>query len=199
MTSLVHHYGLIALFLIVMLESGGAPLPGETALVAAGVFASRGELNIVEVIVVAAAAAIIGDNLGYLVGRTGGRKLLERSKFLSRWMERVLPWSEGFFHRHGAKTIFIGRFFSVLRVTAAWMAGVSRMPWLKFLAWNAAGGICWAVLVGLVAYYLGHAAGDAISRYGLIGGVALVVLAALALVGFHFWKKRLLRAESETS
>lgn len=199
MTSLVHDYGLIALFLIVMLESGGVPLPGETALVAAGVFASQGELNIVEVIAVAAAAAIIGDNLGYWAGRTGGRTLLERSKFLSRWMDRVLPWSEGFFHRHGAKTIFIGRFFSVLRVTAAWMAGVSRMQWLKFLAWNAAGGICWAVLVGLVAYYLGHAAADAISRYGLIGGVALVVLAALALVGFHFWKKRLLRAESPSS
>ena len=199
MTSLAHHYGLIALFLIVMLESGGVPLPGETALVAAGVFASQGELNIVEVIAVAAVAAIIGDNLGYWAGRTGGRKLLERSKFLSRWMDRVLPWAEGFFHRHGAKTIFIGRFFSVLRVTAAWMAGVSRMPWLKFLAWNAAGGICWAVLVGLVAYYLGHAAADAISRYGLIGGVALVVLAALALVGFHFWKKRLLRAESQSS
>jgi membrane protein DedA with SNARE-associated domain len=199
MTSLVHHYGLIALFLIVMLESGGVPLPGETALVAAGVFASQGELNIVEVIAVAAAAAIIGDNLGYWAGRTGGRKLLERSKFLSRWMDRVLPWAEGFFHRHGAKTIFIARFFSVLRVTAAWMAGVSRMPWLKFLAWNAAGGICWAVLVGLIAYYLGHAAADAISRYGLIGGVALVVLAALALVGFHFWKKRLLRAESQSS
>jgi membrane protein DedA with SNARE-associated domain len=199
MTSLVHDYGLIALFLIVMLESGGVPLPGETALVAAGVFASQGELNIVEVIAVAAAAAIIGDNLGYWAGRTGGRKLLERSKFLSRWMDRVLPWAEGFFHRHGAKTIFIGRFFSVLRVTAAWMAGVSRMPWVKFLAWNAAGGICWAVLVGLVAYYLGHAAADAISRYGLIGGVALVVLAALALIGFHFWKKRLLRAESQSS
>jgi membrane protein DedA with SNARE-associated domain len=199
MTSLVNHYGLIALFLIVMLESGGVPLPGETALVAAGVFASQGELNIVEVIAVAAAAAIIGDNLGYWAGRTGGRKLLERSKFLSRWMDRVLPWAEGFFHRHGAKTIFIARFFSVLRVTAAWMAGVSRMPWLKFLAWNAAGGICWAVLVGLVAYYLGHAAADAISRYGLIGGVALVALAALALVGFHFWKKRLLRAESQSS
>jgi membrane protein DedA with SNARE-associated domain len=198
MTSLVHDYGLVALFLIVMFESGGVPLPGETALVAAGVFASQGELNIVEVIAFAAAAAIIGDNLGYWIGRTGGRKLLERSKFLSRWMERVLPWAEGFFHRHGAKTIFIGRFFSVLRVTAAWMAGVSRMQWLKFLAWNAAGGICWAALVGLVAYYLGHAAADAISRYGLIGGAALVVLAALALVGFHFWKKRLLHAESES-
>lgn len=199
MSGLVHHYGLIALFLIVMFESGGVPLPGETALVAAGVFASHGELNIVEVIAVAAAAAIVGDNGGYWIGRTGGRKLLERSKFLSRWSEGVLPWAEGFFHRHGAKTIFIGRFFSVLRVTAAWMAGISHMPWLKFLVWNAAGGICWAALVGFVAYYLGHAAADAIGRYGLIGGAALVVLAALVFVGFHFWKKRLLRAESESS
>jgi membrane protein DedA with SNARE-associated domain len=196
MSGLVHDYGLIALFLIVMLESGGLPLPGETALVAAGVFASSGELNIVEVIAVAAAAAILGDNIGYWIGRTGGRRILERWKLLSRWSEGVLPWAEGFFERHGAKTIFIGRFFSILRVTAAWLAGISRMPWSTFLFWNAAGGICWAVLVGLVAYYLGHAAADAINRYGLIGGAVLVALAAIAFVAFHFWKKRLLRAES---
>jgi membrane protein DedA with SNARE-associated domain len=199
MSGLVHHYGLIALFLIVMLESGGLPLPGETALIAAGVFASRGELNIGEVIAVAAVAAIVGDNIGYWIGRTGGRKLLERSKLLSRWSGSVLPWAEGFFERHGAKTIFIGRFFSVLRVTAAWMAGISRMPWWKFLVWNAAGGICWAVLVGLVAYYVGHVAADAISRFGLIGGAVLVGLAAIAFVALHFWKKRLLRAEGEAS
>ena len=199
MSGLVHHYGLIALFLIVMLESGGIPLPGETALVAAGVFASSGDLNIAAVIAVAAAAAIIGDNLGYWVGRTGGRRVLERSPRLRRWSARVLPWSEAFFHRHGAKTIFIGRFFSVLRVTAAWMAGVSHMRWWRFFAWNAAGGICWALLVGLVAYFAGHAAADAISRYGLIGGVAIVVLAGTGLLGYHLWKKRFLRAEGEPS
>jgi membrane protein DedA with SNARE-associated domain len=197
MSGLVQHYGLIALFLIVMLESGGVPLPGETALVAAGVFASRGKLNIVEVIAVAAVAAIVGDNIGYWLGRTGGRKLIDRSRYLSRWSEGALPWAEDFFKRHGAKTIFIARFFSVLRVTAAWMAGISRMHWLTFLAWNAAGGICWAVLVGLLAYYLGHAATDALSKYGFIGGAVLIVLVAAALVGFHFWKKRLLRAEGE--
>ena len=199
MSGLVHHYGLLALFLIVMLGSGGVPLPGETALIAGGVYAFSGELDIVAVITVAAAAAIIGDNLGYWVGRTGGRRLLERSRFVRRWSEPVLPWAEGFFHRHGAKTIFIGRFFSVLRVTAAWMAGVSRVRWWRFFAWNAAGGICWAVLVGLVAYFAGNAAADAISRYGLIAGVALVVLAAAAFAGYHVWKKRLLRAESEPS
>jgi membrane protein DedA with SNARE-associated domain len=197
MSGLVQHYGLIALFLIVMLESGGVPLPGETALVAAGVFASRGKLNIVVVIAVAAVAAIVGDNIGYWLGRTGGRKLIDRSRYLSRWSEGALPWAEDFFKRHGAKTIFIARFFSVLRVTAAWMAGISRMHWLTFLAWNAAGGICWAVLVGLLAYYLGHAATDALSKYGFIGGAVLIVLVAAALVGFHFWKKRLLRAEGE--
>jgi membrane protein DedA with SNARE-associated domain len=198
MTGLVHHFGLVALFLVIALESGGLPLPGETALVAAGVFASRGELDIVAVIAVAAAAAIIGDNVGYWVGRTGGRALLERWGPLARWSERVLPWSERFFERHGPKTIFIGRFFSVLRVTAAWMAGISRMPWWRFLIWNAAGGICWALLVGLVAYYVGHAAAAAIGRYGLIGAGALAVVVVIAAVVFHFWRKRLLRAEPES-
>jgi len=197
-SSLVHHYGLIALFLVVMLESGGIPLPGETALVAAAIFASQGKLNIVEVIAVAAAAAIIGDNLGYWAGRTGGRKLLQRYGPLRRWSERVLPWSERFFERHGSKTIFLARFFSVLRVTAAWLAGISRMHWWTFFLWNAAGGICWAVLVGLVAYYVGHAAADAINHYGLLGGAALVVLLAVVLGAIHFWRKRMLRAETES-
>ena len=198
MTGLVHHYGLIALFVVVMLESGGVPLPGETALVAAAIFASQGNLNIVEVIAVAAAAAIIGDNLGYWVGRTGGRKLLERFGPLRRWTSRTLPWAERFFKRHGGKTIFLARFFSVLRVTAAWIAGVSRMHWWTFFLWNAAGGICWAVLVGLVAYFVGHAAADAIDRYGLWVGAGLVVVLAIVWLAVHFWKKRILRAETES-
>ena len=194
MSGLVHHYGLLALFLIVMLESGGVPLPGETALVTAGVFASRGRLDITAVIAVAALAAIVGDNLGYWIGRTGGRRLLEHSNRVSRYFERTLPWAEGFFGRHGPKTIFIARFFSVLRVTAAWMAGVSRMHWWKFFFWNAAGGICWALLVGLVAYYAGQAAADAISHYGLIGGAAIVAVVLAGLVAFHFWRKRLVES-----
>lgn len=190
MSGFVHHYGLLALFLIVMLESAGVPLPGETALVAAGVFASHGELNIAAVIIVATAAAIIGDNLGYWIGRTGGRSVLTRWTVTSR----TLPWAEGFFERHGPKTIFIGRFFSILRVTAAWMAGVSRMRWWTFFLWNAAGGICWALLVGLVAYLFGQAAADAIAKYGLIGGALIVGLALAGLVGFHFWRKRLVES-----
>ena len=198
MTGLVHHYGLFALFLIVMLESGGVPLPGETALIAAAIFASNGHLNIVEVIAVAAAAAIIGDNLGYWIGRTWGRKLLERLGPIRRWSEPGLEWSERFFERHGGKTVFIGRFVALLRVTAAWLAGISRMPWWRFFLWNATGGIFWAILVGLVAYYAGHAAADAIGRYGLLGGAGVVVVAALAFVLLHFWKKRMLRTETES-
>jgi membrane protein DedA with SNARE-associated domain len=197
MTGLVHHYGLIALFLIVMLESSGLPLPGETALVAAAIFASNGHLNIVEVIAVAAAAAIVGDNIGYWIGRTGGRRLLERVGPIRRWSEPGLAWSEKFFERHGGKTVFIARFVAVLRVTAAWLAGISQMPWWRFLLWNAAGGICWAILIGLVAYYAGHAAADAIGRYGLLGGVVVVLLGAAVLLGLHFWKKRMLRTETE--
>jgi membrane protein DedA with SNARE-associated domain len=198
-TSLVHHYGLIALFLIVMLESSGVPLPGETALVAAAIFASQGHLEIAEVIAVAAAAAIVGDNIGYWLGREGGRRLLDRFEFLHRHSAGGLEWAESFFKRHGAKTIFIARFVAILRVTAAWLAGISRMHWWTFFLWNAAGGICWALLVGLIAFYSGHAAADAIGKYGLYAGAAIVVLGAAALVGVHFWRKRMLRAKAEES
>jgi membrane protein DedA with SNARE-associated domain len=197
-SGLVHHYGLVALFLAVMLESGGVPFPGETALIAAAIYASQGQLDIVQVIAVAAVAAIVGDNIGYWIGRTAGRKVLTWFGPLHRLSQGVLPWSERFFKRHGGKTIFLARFFSVLRVTAAWLAGISRMHWWTFFLWNAAGGICWAVLVGLISYYAGHAAADAIDRYGLWAGVGLVLLVAIAVGGLHLWKKRILRAETES-
>jgi len=198
-TGLVHHYGLIALFLLVMLESSGVPLPGETALVTAGIFAARGDLVIEEVIVVAAAAAIIGDNIGYWIGREGGNRLLDRVRLLRRWSEPGREWSERFFQRHGPKTIFIARFVAVLRVTVAWLAGISRMHWWTFFVWNAAGGICWALLVGLIAYFFGHAAADAIGRYGLIGGLVIGVLGVAGLFGVHFWRKRFMGTEAEES
>ena len=197
MTGLVHHYGLLALFLLVMLESSGVPLPGETALVTAGIFASRGDLVIEEVILVAAVGAIVGDNIGYWLGREGANRLLVRMGPLKRRSKGGREWAERYFEKHGAKTIFIARFVAVLRVTAAWAAGISRMHWWTFFVWNAAGGICWAVLVGLVSYYLGQAAAEAINRYGLIAGVAIVALLVLGALVFRFIRRRMMEAEPE--
>jgi membrane protein DedA with SNARE-associated domain len=192
---LVETYGLGLLFIVIALESAGLPLPGETSLIFAGVWAAKGHLAIEEVIAVAALAAIVGDNVGYWLGRFGGRAVLDRWGPLRRFAARVLPPAERFFAKHGAKTVFLARFLAGLRVTAAWMAGISHMPWWRFLVWNAAGGIAWAIAVGLVAYYFGHAAADAIARYGLVGAGVVVGAAVLAFLGLHLWKRRMMRAE----
>lgn len=182
MTHFFTHHGLPLLFVVVMLESFGLPLPGETALIAFGILASQGHYSIEVVIGLAAAAAIVGDNLGYwVIGRWGGRALFRRSRRLGRYAARVLPRTERLMQRHGGKMVFFGRFIAVLRFTAAWVAGLARMEWWRFLFWNAAGGIAWATTVGLVAYYGGRAAAHAIARYGTL---AVVGVAVLALVGW---------------
>jgi membrane protein DedA with SNARE-associated domain len=187
MTHFFTHHGLPLLFAVVLLESFGIPLPGETALIAFGVLAADGHYSIVWVIVLAAAAAIVGDNLGYwLIGRIGGRALFRRWTWLSAYADRVLPRAEHIMRRHGGKTVFFGRFVSVLRYTVAWIAGLAHMDWWKFLFWNAAGGIAWATSVGLVAYYAGGAAADAIQRYGLFAAVGVIV----ALVGVWFFVRK---------
>jgi len=183
-THFITNHGLPLLFLVVLLESFGIPLPGETALIAFGVLASQGHYSIAVVIVVASAAAIIGDNLGYwLIGRWGGRALFRRWKWLNAYADKVLPRAERLMERHGGKTVFFGRFVSVLRYTVAWIAGLAHMnPW-KFLLWNAVGGIAWATGVGLLAYYAGGAAADAIQRYGLFAALGVgVVLVVVVLV-----------------
>jgi membrane protein DedA with SNARE-associated domain len=190
LTDFFTSHGLPLLFAVVLLESFGIPLPGETALIAFGVLASQGHYSIVEVIAVAAIAAIIGDNLGYwLIGRLGGRRLFERWGPLRRYSHRVLPTAERLMKKHGGKTVFFGRFITVLRFTAAWVAGIGRMHWWKFLFWNAAGGICWATAVGLVAYYAGGAAADAIERYGLYAAIGIVVAVLIGLFLTHSGKK----------
>jgi membrane protein DedA with SNARE-associated domain len=189
-THLIENYGLFFLFGIICLESAGLWLPGETALIAAGVYASKGHLSITAIIVVATVAAIIGDNIGYWLGREVGRPRLHRYATLRRFADRVLPPAERFFARHGGKAVFLARFFGGVRVTGAWMAGITRMSWWRFLFWNALGGIVWAAAVGLIAFYAGKAAADAIARYGVYaaisGGLLLVVVIAL----LHVWRRR---------
>jgi membrane protein DedA with SNARE-associated domain len=185
----VSHIGYPLLFLLVMSESGGVPVPGETALITGAVLASQGQLKIELVIPLAAAGAIVGDNLGYLIGREGGRWLLERPGRFQRQRRQVLTTGEPFFERHGPKAVFFGRFLLGLRVWASWLAGATRMHWRLFAFWNACGGICWATGVGLLAYYLGHSANNAIQAFGLYG-LAALLLAVLAGVLAHRHHRR---------
>jgi membrane protein DedA with SNARE-associated domain len=194
MTNFFTNHGLPLLFVVVMIESFGIPLPGETALIAFGVLAGTGHYSIVSVIAVAAAGAIVGDNLGYwLIGRLGGRALFRRWRWLSTYSDRVLPRAEALMARHGGKVVFFGRFVSILRYTVAWVAGLSRMTWWRFLFWNAAGGIAWATLVGLIAYYAGSAAASAIQRYGLYAAAIVVALAVVGWLGLRLVHRRVER------
>jgi membrane protein DedA with SNARE-associated domain len=181
-THLVETAGYPLLFVIVMSESSGIPVPGETALITAAVLASQGKLQIELVIPLAAAGAIVGDNIGYLIGRKGGRWVLERPGAFRRQRQEVLRIGEPFFERHGPKAVYFGRFLLGLRVWASWLAGATRMHWRSFVIWNALGGISWATLVGVVAYLLGHSAGNAIETFGLYGLAALVLAVVSTLV-----------------
>jgi len=181
---LVETAGYPLLFLVVMAETGGLPVPGETGLITAGILASAGKMQIEVVIAIAAVAAIVGDNIGYLIGRKGGRWVLERPGAFERQRREVLLVGEPFFEKHGPKAVFFGRFILGLRVWASWLAGATRMEWRSFALWNALGGICWATAIGLIAYFLGHSAGNAIQAFGLYG-LAAAILAGLGVLVLH--------------
>ena len=169
-------YGYWAILIFVTIESIGIPVPGETILITAAVYAgATHRLHIALVIAVAAVGAIVGDNLGYLVGREGGYRLLRRYGRFIHLDERRLMLGAYLFERHGGKVVFFGRFVAVLRMWAAFLAGTHRMPWRPFLAYNATGGIVWATLMGLGGYTLG----DNVQRVVGPVGLALAVLAAL--------------------
>ena len=192
MTHFITSHGLPLLFAVVLIESFGIPLPGETALIAFGVLAAQGHYSIVAVIAIAAAGAIVGDNLGYwLIGRVGGRALFKRWRWLNQYSDRVLPRAEALMKRHGGKTVFFGRFVSILRYTVAWIAGLSHMNWWRFLFWNAAGGIVWATSVGLLAYWGGKALADAIARDGVYVAAGLLLALGGGWLALHLARRRL--------
>jgi membrane-associated protein len=168
------------MFALIAIETMGIPVPGETALITASIVASRGRLEIEAVIAIAAAAAILGDNVGFAIGRRLGRRLLTAPGPLLHHRRRVIAVGEPFFDRHGPKAVFLGRWVTGLRITAAWMAGVTHMSWPTFVFWNALGGIAWATSIALVAYFVGHSAERFIHIAGL-GGAGAVVLGGLAL------------------
>src|ERR1700694_4184560 len=187
---LVEVFGYPLLFLVVMAEAGGVPVPGETGLIAAAVLASRGKLQIEIVIGLAAAGAIVGDNIGYAIGRKGGRWLLERPGRFHRERLRVLETGEPFFQRHGPKAVFFGRFILGLRVWASWLAGATHMHWRSFVLWNALGGVCWATAIGLLAYFLGQSAGNTVETFGLYGLAAAVLAIGTAVFAHRRHRRR---------
>jgi membrane protein DedA with SNARE-associated domain len=190
LTNLLHMYGYPLVGIFVGIESSGIPFPGETMLVTAAVYAGTGHLSIVWVIVAGAMGAILGDNLGFAAGRKGGRPLVLRYGRYVRVKPEHLEYAERFFAKHGDKTVFLGRFVAVLRAWAALLAGINRMPWSKFLMYNAAGGIVWATIYGMLGYSLGHnlpLLHEVLSILGTAGVVGAVLIVAIAYI---VWRRR---------
>ena len=188
---LLSDYGYWAVGVVVFVEDFGFPAPGETILIAAGLYAGAGQLNIVAVAVIAFVAAVVGDNVGYLIGRSGGRA------FVHRWGRYVLlppqrfHAAERFFTRHGAVIVTVARFVDLLRQANGIIAGTTGMPWRRFLAFNALGAGLWVGLWSALAFLAGNhitTLYDEISRYQLYVFLALGVL-ALAFVARHLLRR----------
>lgn len=172
--------GYLAVALFVGIESLGIPLPGETMLVTAAVFAAKfHSLSIVGVIAAAIAGAVVGDNIGFGIGWFGGYPLLRRFGRYIRLDEPKLKVGRYIFMRQGSKVVFFGRFVSVLRTYAAFLAGTNRMHWIRFLIANALGGIVWATLYGVGAYKLAGAISKLSTPFE-IGFAALAVVVIIA-------------------
>ncbi|WP_439924498.1 DedA family protein [Nitrobacter sp. JJSN] len=180
---LVTSYGYLAVFTIVLLESAGLPLPGETALIAAAVYAGTlHTMDIRFIIVAAALGAILGDNLGFWVGRRFGRKILVKYGHYIGIDQQKLDLAEYLYLRHGGKIVFFGRFVALLRALAAIFAGASHFPPLRFFIYNAAGGIVWATLFGSGGYFLGQGMRRA------AGPLGWIVLAIAFFGGLALWR-----------
>src|ERR1700760_4451882 len=169
-THLVQSYGYYAVFTLIALESIGIPLPGETALITAALYAgTTHHLSIMALAGTAAAGAVVGDNIGYWLGRTGGYRLAERYGRYVRLDRAKLKVGRYLFARHGAKVVFFGRFVAVLRTFAAFFAGAGQMRWPGFLVANTAGGLLWASFYAFGAYALGSAASSVGNSIAIVG------------------------------
>jgi undecaprenyl-diphosphatase len=187
MLSLIGRYGYLIVFLGVMLEGVGLPLPGETVLITAGALAHRGSLTLWETMVMGSLGAVMGGQAGYFVGRFGGRP------FVLRWGHYVfitperLGRAESFFERHGGKAVFFARFIAGVRVFGALVAGMSRMSWRKFTLYSVLGGVAWATAAVALGYFLWASLG-LVEHW--IGRVSLLLAAALVLVVILRWSYR---------
>jgi membrane-associated protein len=177
--------GYAVVFALIAVETMGIPVPGETALITAALLAHDGKLDIVVLIALAAAAAILGDNVGFAIGRKVGRRIFEAPGPFHGQRLAALAVGEPFFEKHGPKAVFLGRWVAGLRIASAWLAGMNRMRWPRFLFWNALGGICWATSIGLGAYLAGHA----FERYIGVGGIVAAGVVSGGLLGLFLWRR----------
>ncbi|MGH9091421.1 MAG: DedA family protein [Acidimicrobiales bacterium] len=183
----IHHlivtYGYLAVFLLVAIESFGVPLPGETAVITAATYAgATHSLSVWVIFLLAALGAVLGDTGGYWIGNKGGYRLLRRWGHYVRFDEPKLKAARYLFERHGGKVVFFGRFVSILRTYAAFLAGTARMHYGRFLTWNASGGILWAAVYSFGAYFAGSTLASASTPVAIGLGVAAVVLIVAALL-----------------
>jgi membrane protein DedA with SNARE-associated domain len=181
---------------IIGLESMGIPSPGETALVAAAVLASQGKLEIWLVILIGVCSAIVGDNIGYLLGRRFGRSVFTAPGPGMHHRIRAIKAGDKFFERHGPKAVFLGRWIALVRFATAWLAGINRMEFKQFFFWNALGGITWGVTYGLVGYFGGQAAAHVLAQAGVVGFVLLLVLPVVIYLVVK-WRERRMASRSD--
>lgn len=187
----IERYGYLAVFGGVMIESFGIPAPGQSLLIVGALAASRGEMHIVALLFTAWSAAIIGDNIGYAIGRYAGRRLIlhhgRHAGARMAYLERV----ERFFERYGGWIVVVARFFDVLRQLNGIVAGTSGISWWRFLAFNVLGATLWVGLWGMGAYYLGHHIEPALALFKhfepYIIGAGLL---AITLAVFYVFKRR---------
>jgi membrane protein DedA with SNARE-associated domain len=177
--------GYALVFALIAVETMGIPVPGETALITAALLAHDGRMDIVPLIALAAAAAILGDNVGFMIGRKLGRRVFELPGPLHRQRLAALAVGEPFFAKHGPKAVFLGRWVAGLRIASAWLAGMNKMAWPRFLFWNALGGICWATSIGLGIYFVGHVFEEILG----VGGFVAAGIVSAGLLGMFVWRQ----------
>ncbi|MGH3763703.1 MAG: DedA family protein [Pseudonocardiaceae bacterium] len=185
-------YGYLAVFGFLFVESFGAPVPGQTMLMAAGVFAGAGKLNVVAVALLGFLAAVAGDNVGYLIGHFGGRRLVLRFGRYIFVTEQRLKKAEHFFGRHGAKIVGFARFIDGLRQLNGVVAGIARMPWRQFLAFNALGAAAWVAVWTSVGYLAGGHLTEIYQEFPRYQVLVLIVVGAviIAVVAHWLWRRQ---------
>jgi membrane protein DedA with SNARE-associated domain len=189
---ILDQYGYAAVGVLVCLDSLGIPVPGETILIAAGVYAGTGRLDIVAVALVGLAAAVVGDNIGYLIGRVGGRRAVIRWGRFVLLTPKRFQRAERFFDRHGTKIVAVARFIEGLRQANGIVAGTIGMPWRRFLPANVVGAVLWVGVWSTIAYVTGRrifVVYELISRYAVYAWIAAGVV-GVALIARHLLRRR---------